>query len=384
MTEKESLISLMRGDSPPVKLDAKTRAAIERELRSRLPATNLTLKGGVSHPVEIVRDRLGIPHIFAEQSFDLFFGLGFAMGQDRLWQMDIRRRKGLGRLAEIFGEGSLPSDIEHRTIALDRLAEQDAASLDDATAEILHAFVNGVNQVIDQSCERLPIEFDLLGYAPEPWTVTCVLATARGFWWQLNGRLTSLVVGEAARRHLPAGPLLDAFMTPEFSEVTIVPSHGGAKQPIGAGSDVSALGSNNWAAGKGRTRSGAGILGSDPHLPFGLPSTWYECRLLGPEDDLAGAACVGMPGLFFGTNWHIAWGITNNNTSLRDLYIEEVDPTDAGRYREGDEWKPFAQRTLEIPIKGRRPVTIMVQETSRGPVVNDLIPSVEAAGDPSP
>jgi penicillin amidase len=352
--------------------EAELAAALAANLRRRLPPADLRLRGGVIAPLEIVRDRLGVPHIYAETTPDLFYGLGLAMGQDRLWQMDILRRRGQGRLAEVLGEVHLSTDVTHRTLGLDQIAARGAKRLDEATAAILEAFVAGVNRAIDEAGDNLPFEFDLLGYRPEPWRGEHLLAALYGFWWQLNGRLASIVVGEAAQRHLPAGPLRDAFLTPEFADEPIVP----------AGTDTSATGSNNWAVGGARTRSGAGVLGSDPHLPFGLPGSWYECRLRGPEDDVVGAAWAGLPGVWFGRNRRIAWGITNNNTSLRDLYVEEVHPDDPNRYRDGDAWRPFAERTVEIAVRDRAPERLVIRETTRGPVVNHLVPAVDVAGDP--
>ena len=202
------------------------------------------------------------------------------------------------------------------------------------------------------------------------------------------------MVGEAAGRHLPEGPLREAFLTPDFADERIVP-RGSPYPPAGlapvqppgagrrpAGTDAGATGSNNWAVGRGRARSGAAVLGSDPHQPFMLPSNWYECRLSGPEDDVVGAAWAGMPGVWFGRNRRIAWGLTNNNASLRDLYVEEVAPGDPGRYREGDEWRPFVERTVEIAVRGRAPERLTVRETARGPLVNRLIQAVDPAGDP--
>ncbi len=260
---------------------------------------------------------------------------------------------------------------------------------------MLRAFVAGINRAIEEAGHNLPVEFNLLGYRPEPWSVADVLVAIRGFWWQLNGRLASIVVGEAAQRHLPDGSLRDAFMTPEFAHEPIVPRGedyppaglvpsvpGGYASLLPAGTDISAIGSNNWAVGGKRTKTGAGVLGSDPHLPFGLPGNWYECRLSGPEDDAVGAAWAGMPGIWFGRNRRIAWGITNNNVSLRDVYVEEVNPNDPGQYRDGDCWLPFAERTVEIPVRGREPERLTVRETTRGPIVNHIVSKVDEAGDP--
>jgi penicillin amidase len=383
MLDDQQLLAVMRGEAEP---DAISRAAgisqeelaaaVRADLHRRLPPAELRLRGGVSGPVEIVRDRYGIPHISAATTPDLFYGLGLTMGQDRLWQMDLFRRRGQGRLAEVLGAQSLGSDQAHRTLQSAELARADAEALDAPTRAAMDGFVAGVNHAAELSIGRLPIEFDLLGYEPEAWTVDHILTAARGFWWSLNGRLASLVVGEAAQRFLPAGPLRDAFLTPDYADETIVPG-GSLSSPDGSGHDPDLTGSNNWAVGGRRTVSGAGLLASDPHQPFAVPANWYECRLLGPEDDSAGAAWAGMPGLFFGRNRHIAWGLTNNNVSLRDLYVEEVNPDDPGQYRDGDHWRTFDEREEAIPVRGGAPVTMTVRTTSRGPIVNHLIPSVD-------
>ncbi len=396
-----AILSALRGDrdvaavctAADVSHD-KFIATRDAYLRRRLPPTDLRIIGGVAGPLDILRDRHGIPHIYAETTADLFYGLGLAMAQDRLWQMDIFRRRGLGRLAEVLGPDYLSADIAHRTLMLDRIAEREVPLLDAPTAGILTAFVAGVNHGVETQMPHLPIEFAILAYEPEPWTVRDVIAAIRGFWWSLNGRLQSLVAAEAALRHLPPGPLRAAFLTPEFPEERSVPpgspfppSHltptqSSATAPSRAGSDNSATGSNNWAVGSGRTPTGAGIIGSDPHQPFMLPANWYECRLRGPEDDLVGAAWAGMPGIWFGRNRRIAWGLTNNNASTRDLYREDVDPSDPSRYRDGSAWRLFAERPIMIAVRGQAPHQLTVRETVRGPIVNDLIPSVDPAGDP--
>ncbi|HEX5503321.1 MAG TPA: penicillin acylase family protein, partial [Thermomicrobiales bacterium] len=291
------------------------------------------------------------------------------------------------------GPRYVASDVAHRTLALDRIAAREAERASEETRAVLAAFVAGVNRGIEATLAHLPVEFAILGYEPEPWTARDVFAALRGFWWSLNGRLQSIVAGEAAERHLPAGPLRDAFLTPEFPEERIVPA-GSPHPPAGlapaqapgdtgsAGADGGATGSNNWAVGRGRTPTGAGVLGSDPHQPFMLPANWYECRLSGPEDNVVGAAWAGVPGVWFGRNRRVAWGLTNNNTSTRDLYVEEVHPADPARYRDGDEWRPFAERAVEIAVRGREPERLVVRETARGPLVNHLVPAVDPAGDP--
>ncbi len=396
-----AILSVLRGDREIAAVCAAAGvshdefiAMRDAYLRRRLPPTDLRLTGGVTGPLDILRDRHGIPHIHAETTTDLFYGLGLAMAHDRLWQMDIFRRRGLGCLAEVLGPEYLSADITHRTLMLDRIAEREVPLLDEPAADILVAFVAGVNRGIETLMQHLPIEFAILEYEPEPWIVRDVIAAARGFWWSLNGRLQSIVAAEAAMRHLPVGPLRDAFLTPEFPGERIVllgspfPSmHPAPTQPLGsrhsfAGSDNSATGSNNWAVGGNRTPTGAGLLGSDPHQPFMLPANWYECRLRGPEDDLIGAGWAGMPGIWFGRNRRIAWGLTNNNASTRDLFTEDVHPSDPSRYRDGSVWRPLVEHPVTISVRGRAPHQLTIRETVRGPLVNHLIPHVDPGGDP--
>jgi penicillin amidase len=193
--------------------------------------------------------------------------------------------------------------------------------------------------------------------------------------------LTSLVGGEAADRFLPGKPLREAFLTPDYADETIVPGDGRLASSA-AGTDTAVIGSNNWAVGADRSASGAGLLGSDPHQPFAVPANWYECRLLGPEDDSAGATWAGLPGIFFGRNRHIAWGLTNNNVSLRDLYVEEVNPDTPNQFRDGDVWRAFTNYQVTIAVRGAPAEMRTIRASSRGPIVNDLIPAVDAEGDP--
>ena len=193
---------------------------------------------------------------------------------------------------------------------------------------------------------------------------------------------------------LPAGALRDAYLTPYLPDERILPGDAiypavsptlsGAQHSSGlaGGSDDGASGSNNWAVGRERTASGASILASDPHQFFALPANWYEYQLVGPEDDVAGAGWAGAPGIWFGRNRRIAWGLTNNGVSLRDLYVEEIDPRDAGRYRDGDSWRPFDVRTSEIAVRGQASHSLNLRSTTRGPIVNELIPSIRPDGDP--
>ena len=334
--------------------------------------THQQITGAVGGRVEILRDRAGIPHVYASATPDLFFGLGVAMVQDRLWQMDRMRRRALGRQAEVLGAAHVASDIAHLTVGIDQISEREVAALDEATHRTIDAFVAGINRAIETMGRALPPEFQRLGYAPEPFTVRDVVAIARGLWWSLNGRIDRIVAAEAARM-LPTAELQQLYLTPEASENRVL-QHA-------AGTD-DATGSNNWAVHGNRTTSGRAVMCGDPHQPFWVPSSWYEYALHGPEDNFAGAGHPGIPGPWWGSNGTVAWSITNNAASTRDLYVETVDAHNPQRYRDGDTWHEFDTRLVTIPVRGEAARSLAIRSTVRGPVVNALVPALDANGDP--
>ena len=327
--------------------------------------------GAVGARVEILRDRTGVPHVYASSTPDLYFGLGVAMAQDRLWQMDRLRRRALGRQAEVLGRAYLASDIAHVTVGIDQIAAREADAMDGKTRDIVTAFVKGINRQIEQFGRDLPPEFLRLNYTPEPFTVRDVIAIARGIWWSLNGRIDRIVAAEAAR--LLPEQFRGLYLTPEASEHRVLQT--------AAGSD-DATGSNNWALHGSRTAGGKPVLCGDPHQPFWVPSSWYEYALHGPEDDAAGAGHPGFPGMWWGSNGAIAWSITNNMASTRDLYVEQIDPQNPRQYRNGDTWRDFDERHVSIRVHDESAYDLTIRSTIRGPVVNALVPSLDVAGDP--
>jgi penicillin G amidase len=358
-------------------------ATILANLRRRAPATNARLNATVGGTVEILRDRAGVPHIYASTTPDVYFGLGFAMAEDRLWQMDRLRRRALGRQAEIFGQAYVASDLQHRAVGIPEIASREVELTDDATRRILDSFVAGINRQIEACGRDLPVEFQLLDYAPEPFSVSDTIAILRAEWWSLNGRLYTLAIAEAARL-LPAD-LRSAYLQPEAPEFRILPD-GSPYPPADAALDrlhdglfgtSDGSGSNNWALSSARTTSGHAVLCGDPHQPFWVPSSWYEYAVHGPEDDAAGAGHPGIPGLWWGSNGAIAWSITNNAASTRDLYREEVHPTDASLYRDGQTWRRFDERTVEIQVRGQAPVLHTQRTSVRGPIVNHVVPAID-------
>jgi penicillin amidase len=340
----------------------------------------------VNATIEILRDRAGVPHVYAASTSDAYFGLGFAMAEDRLWQMDRLRRRAQGRQAEILGPAYVESDLLHRAVGITAIAATEAEQTDDATRAILESFVAGVNRYIADCDGKLPVEFGLLGYSPEPFTVQDSIAILRAEWWSLNGRLQTIAIGEAARL-LPEN-LRSAFLTPGAPETRILPpdaTYPDARdlQPQnGKHGTADNSGSNNWAVAADHTTLGHAILCSDPHQPFWVPSSWYEYALHGPADDVAGAGHPGVPGVWFGSNGTIAWGITNNAASTRDLYREQVHPSDPTLYRDGNTWRHFVEQEIIIQVRGEAAVRHVQRSTVRGPIVNHSLPTFDEADTP--
>ena len=354
-------------------------------LTRRATITDQRLTATVQNKVDILRDRAGIPHVFGRSTHDVYLGLGLAMAQDRLWQMDRLRRRALGRQAEILGPDYIAADLAHLTVGIGAICAQEPALMDGQTHGLMASFVEGINRQIAAYGQDLPVEFLILGYEPMPFTIADCSAIARGLWWSLNGRIDRLVAAEAAR--LFPEPLRQLYLTPEASENLVLPAtlRGGGKAhhagPPSAGTD-DATGSNNWAISGDRAAGGKPVLCGDPHQPFWVPSSWYEFAIHGPEDDCAGAGPPGSPGLWWGSTGKTAWTITNNMASTRDLYREEVDPADPTRYRDEGEWKHFDVQTVAIPVRGAAPARREIRSTTRGPIANALIPALAEAGDP--
>jgi penicillin G amidase len=362
----------------------KREAFLERWKRTaaaRVPNVAGGVKAPVSHPVEIERDKYGIPHIYASSDADLFIALGYAMAQDRLFQLDWLRRKGAGRLAEIVGNDGLEQDVLARTVGLNRIARAEWDRLPAETQSVLTAFSAGVNAVIEQSGDNLPIEFDLLDYRPEPWQPLDCLLIENEFRWYLTGRFPVIAIPELARRHLGDGPLYRAFLTAEADDESILSpgdydAKGKGVQPVGeaVGEPDSAVGSNNWVVSGSRTASGKPHVASDPHIAFEAVSCWYEVHLQGGSYDVAGCTYVGMPAVLIGRNRRMAWGITNNISSQRDLYQEKTSPDEPGCFLNGDRWEPARELTELIHVRGFGPISKRIVFSHNGPIVSEILP----------
>jgi penicillin amidase len=377
-----------------------SRAAFDvwwkEEAMSRVPAMNGSRRAGVRRSVQITRNAWGIPSIQADNDDDLFFGFGYAMAQDRLFQLDFLRRKGAGRLSEILGPDGreldylwrfgwvrnvFEWDLLARIVGIRRIAESEWTTLPEETRGVLQACSAGINALIEDSRDRLPIEFDLLGYRPEPWTPIDCLTIEGEFRWYLTGRFPVIVVPELARRTLGDGPLYQAFLEVESDAESILPpgsyprGRAGA-QPVGtAAGDPQAGGSNNWVVSGRRSASGQPMVASDPHIAFEAVSCWYEVHLCGGSFHVAGMAYAGMPAVMFGRNEHVAWGCTNNICSQRDLYQEKTDSQHPDCFLHDDKWEPARKLEEVIAIKGGAPVRKTIRLSRNGPLVDEVLPA---------
>jgi penicillin amidase len=360
----------------------------KRTAESRVPSATGVQLAAVNRPVEICRNRQGVPHIFAESDADLFFGFGYAVAQDRLFQLDWLRRKGAGRLSEILGPDGLTQDKLARTVGLHRIARTEWEELTPETRSLLSSFSQGINAAMQHSAGALPIEFDLLDYFPEPWQPLDCLLIENEFRWYLTGRFPVIAMPELAKRWLGEGPLYRAFLTAEADDESILETNpawrdsnnrgqlASAAQGVGqaAGDPESAVGSNNWVIDGKRSASGLPTVASDPHIAMEAVSCWYGVHLQGGSFDVAGAAYVGMPAVIIGRNRCMTWGITNNICSQRDLYREHTSTDHPGCFLHAGEWRPAEERTEAIEVRGQGVVRHRVVTSAVGPIVDDLLP----------
>lgn len=349
---------------------------------------SFTLKG-LSHPVEIIRDRWGVPHIYAQTEHDLFFAQGYVQAQDRLFQMDGNRRLGGGRLSELVGPPGLPTDRIARIFGWVRAGEAQIIAASEESRAAAEAFAQGVNAVIAQG--NWPVEYALLACRPEPWQPLHSALWGAVLAWGLSANWDA----ELGRALLieKLGPEKTADLAPTYDDSyqTILPSERvGARLlaamidayreamrylPVGyvpAGPDV---GSNNWVVNGQWTQSGRPMLANDPHLAAIFPTLWYENHLVGGRYNVTGFTSPGVPGVIIGHNERVAWGITNAFPDVMDIFLERLHPDDPTLVEEDGHWVKMAVRQEVIKVRGRRqPVVLDVPYTRHGPIISSLIP----------
>jgi len=354
--------------------------------RRPLPQTSGRLRlGGLEAPVEVLRDRHGVPHIKARGTIDLAFAIGFCHAQDRLWQLEFFRRASAGRLSEFAGAEMLRVDRLIRTLGLQRAAARETDVISDRLRTRLGAYAAGVNAGIEAAAAH-PIEFQLVRLEPEPWTVTDSLVSAKLMALGLSTNWEmELYRAELVRA---VGPELAARLEPQYprgSAVVLTPgeAYGGTGTDIGEqiarvkeaiGLTAHAGGSNNWVVSGDRSVTGKPLLACDPHLSTTIPSLWYEADLSCDEYRVRGATLPHSPDPVYGQTRHAAWGFTNVMADIQDLYVERFNPDDNRLYEFEGEWRRAEIVREEIQVKGRaKPDVLDVTITHHGPVVNEAL-----------
>lgn len=368
---------------------------------------------GLDDVVDIYRDEMGVPHIYASTVHDLFFAQGYVHAQERFWQMDFWRHIGSGRMAELLGEGVLDTDKFLRTMGWEKIVEDEYAALSPRTRAILDSYVDGVNAYIrDREPVEISLEYLILtgvlnrGYEIEPWTPIHSLTWGKAMAWDLRGNMGAEIERAILLKTLTPEQVAELFPSyPEDHPIIVTEMGGSTVQgtdntglvppselaefdlqnisdqfalldgllgPAGSG-----IGSNSWAVSGEHTTSGMPLLANDPHLAIQMPSIWFQnslhCREK-TEDcpfDVGGFSFAGVPGVVIGHNDKIAWGFTNVGPDVMDLYIEKINPDNPNQYEVNGEWVDFEIREEVIEIAGGEPFTLTVRSTRHGPVLTD-------------
>jgi penicillin amidase len=290
----------------------------------------------------------------------------------------------------VLGDATLDTDKFLRTVGLRRATEKDWEVLETETRQVLQDYADGVNAFIESHRDRLPLEFTLLGFEPAPWTPHDTLAWGKvmsldlGGNWDtelLRARLIAHLGEEKAHDLLPPYPEAGPFIIPPEARSyaglgdTSLSSYARVIQWLGA--DGPGIGSNNWVVDGSLTASGKPLLANDTHLGIQLPSIWYEMGLHGGDFNAVGFTFPGVPAVVIGHNGRIAWGVTNLDPDVQDLYLEKINPENPNQYEFMGQWEDMEVITEEIKVKGQEAVVLEVRLTRHGPLLNDVIDGLE-------
>lgn len=384
---------------------------------------------GLDGVVDIYRDRMGIPHIYASTTHDLFFAQGYVHAQDRFWQMDFWRHIGSGRLSEMFGEGQVETDMFLRTLGWRQTAEAEYAALGPESKAILDAYAEGVNAYI-QGREAVEISLEYLiltgllnpDYSIEAWTPVHSLTWGKAMAWDLGGNMDNEIERAILLQTLTPEQLAELFPPYPQDHPVIVPAIGeNASQVEGylsqadsnsrlstldlqslnlqplaeklalldavLGPSSDGIGSNSWAVSGKLTATGMPLLANDMHLGIQMPSIWYHVAMhCQPRSEacpfeVTGFSFAGVPGVIAGHNDKIAWGYTNVGPDVQDLYIEKVNPENPNQYEVNGQWVDFETRQ-EIIQTGGEPVEMTVRISRHGPVISETYGPLKDEVDP--
>lgn len=374
---------------------------------------------GIAAPIEIVRDKFGVPHIYAQNAEDLYFAHGYVHAQDRFWQMEFQRRVGAGRLSELFGEATVETDIFLRTLGFEQVVREEYELLDQAARSYLDAYVAGVNAYIrDRKPGKISMEYSLLkltgtDFTVEEWTARDTLTWAKMMSWSLASNLETerfllsllrtagvpgaeyyympyredmpfVITNEELREHAP--PPLDerAGKKPGDSGEIAERAAAIADRWLNSATGGRNEGTNSWVVTGERSETGSPLLVNDTHLGVQMPSIWYEVglhivdetRTPLPSDaggmQMRGFSFPGFPGVIIGHNDAVAWGIADFGDDVQDLYVERINPHNPNQYEVNGTWRDMELRHERIDVQGEvEPIVHIVRSTRHGPIISD-------------
>jgi penicillin amidase len=385
-------------------------AALPVVSRAASTPTETLLAPGLSQPVEIVKDRWGISHIYAKNESDLFFAQGYNVARDRLFQLEMWRRQATGTVAEVLGKSELQRDIGNRLFMFRGDLSQETNWYHPHGPAIIQSFVDGINAYIGETEKNpslLTPEFKMLGIKPGKWTTAVVISRFNGLLGNVEQevKLASAIraIGVEKVKEImyfqPADPKLEidpaidasllssdilgvyhAFRTPlKFSPEELLPEYRNQRaalqlnqeieNPIDPSDRRQGIGSNNWVVSGKLTMSGYPMMMNDPHRDLSAPSLRYWVHLVAPGWNVIGGGEPALPGVSIGHNEFGAWGLTIFGTDSDDLYVYDTNPANPSQYKYAGAWESMKVIRDSIPVKGEAPVTVELKYTRHGPVV---------------
>jgi penicillin amidase len=340
--------------------------------------------------VIIKRDSLGVICVEGQSVEDVILASGFAAAQDRLWQMEVIRLLGKGRLSRVFGRETLEIDKLFITLGMDSLTNRIYKTVSDDSKLWLEKYSTGINLYIQKYMENLPIEFTLMKVKPALWTSQDCLLQNRMMAWLLNFNWKADLLYWQLSRSLPYSLLRDIL--PDWKNYpAIIGEEGNLALLIKLNELVDKIylltgifpahwGSNNWVVSPKLSQNGSVLLANDPHLALQLPSIWMEMGLHAPGFNVAGFCLPGTPGIIIGRNAHIAWGVTNGMIDDSDYFVEKID-TLQNLYWMDNRQRELSVQRVQIEIKDQSPAFFSVYKTEKGPIFNHIFPNLQLPND---